>query len=247
MPHISLAMVILHYGKPDLARRLRDQLAASDPDWAVRLWVLDNAAPRPFAGAWRRNAQNLYWAGALDQLLGELPGLGFTHLWYLNNDIEFLCEPPILARALARLERLEEKLGPVGLYSPAALRNPYHPQMVADPRFQYRATPLVDGIAPLLRLEAVRDAGGLDCADNPYGYGVDLWLSLRLDRAGWPVVVDHQVALRHRYHTTARSAPGFMDAASVAEAAYLARRLGQGYREELARLKAGFRDEERLG
>lgn len=276
-PARRLLVVILHYGQPELTRRLADQLAASDPGWiasgAVRpaapdtpgtasvsaasssqgwqgprgpddpsrpgeLRVLDNAAPEPWPGAWKRLDANLFWAGALAWCLDAAAREGFTHLWFLNNDCYFASAPPHLSRAWERLARLDDLLGSVGLYSPAALANPYHPQMVRQPDLQFSRAPVIDGIAPLFRLDCLEGLGGLDWAGNPRGYGVDVWNSLRIHRAGWPVVVDHAVYLRHVYHSTARKVDGFLDAAARAEADYLAARMGPDWKAELAVLKA---------
>jgi hypothetical protein len=271
-----LLVVILHYGQPELTRRLADQLADSDPGWTSsglarpvapdilgtppadpaalsclrkvsppdasplpgELRVLDNAAPHPFPGAWKRLDENLFWAGALAWCLGEAAREGFTHLWFLNNDCYFASAPPHLSRAWERLALLDDLLGPVGLYSPAALANPYHPQMVRQPGLQFSRAAVVDGIAPLFRLDGLSSLGGLDWEGNPRGYGVDVWNSLRIHSAGWPVVVDHAVYLRHVYHSTARKVDGFLDAAARAEADYLAARLGPDWKAELAALKA---------
>ena len=250
-----IATVILHYGDPALAANLADTLRRADPDHASRVQVLDNAAPHPAIGAWRRLPDNLFWGGALAYCLDAARDMGCTHLWFLNNDISFETRPPLVARAALRMARMGAALaarglggaaGRVGVYAPAVERNPYHPQMVRDARIQYRRVALVDGIAPLIDLECAREVGGADCADNPRGYGVDVWLSLRAHRAGWPVVVDHQLVVRHRYHTTARSVDGFMDAAARAEHEYMTRRLGPAWRDEVARLQHQWTDETTL-
>lgn len=253
-----IATVILHYGDPALAAGLAETLRRADPEHAHRVLVLDNAAPRPATGAWRRLPDNLFWGGALAWCLDAARDMGCTHLWFLNNDISFETRPPLVARAALRMARIGASLaargmggtsgkgGRVGVYAPAVDRNPYHPQMVRDARIQYRRVALVDGIAPLIDLECAREVGGADCADNPRGYGVDVWLSLRAHRAGWPVVVDHQLVVRHRYHTTARSVDGFMDAAARAEHEYMTRRLGPAWRDEVARLQHQWTDETTL-
>ena len=255
VPSPVIATVILHYGDPALAANLADSLRRADPDQAERVLVLDNAAPRPATGVWRRLPDNLFWGGALTYCLDAVRDMGCTHLWFLNNDISFETRPPLVARAALRMVRMGAALaarglggpaGRVGVYAPAVDRNPYHPQMVRDARIQYRRVALVDGIAPLIDLDCAREVGGADCADNPRGYGVDVWLSLRAHRAGWPVVVDHQLVVRHRYHTTARSVDGFMDAAARAEHDYMTRRLGPAWRDEVARLQHQWTDETTL-
>lgn len=241
-----VATVILHYGDPALARRLEEQLHTTDPSEAEHIFVLDNHAPEQYPHAWQRTEQNLYWAGALQYTLEAMEEKGYTHVWFMNNDVYFITPAPVIARARARLHRLDTTIGPVGIYTPAVTVNPYHPQMVQNEKAQYRTVRYADGIAPLITLQCWRELGGVDYADNAYGYGVDTWLSLSADRAGWHVVVDHQVAVRHTYHSTAKKVTGFLERAAHAEHAYFTKRLGAGYRDYLDRLKHTFHDEDRL-
>ena len=233
---MRLAVCILHYGDPARTSRLHTQFLEADPERAGDILVLDNAAPVPYAGAWTRLPENLYWAGALAWALDALAGAGYTHLWFCNNDAEFVSAPPFMHRLAARWQWLEKK-GRVGIVSPAVTMNPYHAQMTLEQGAECRFARYVDGIAPVLSLECVRDIGGLDCVDNPYGYGVDIWLSLRASRAGWAVAVDHSLVMRHRYHTAAREQDGFLARAAAAEHAYLSARMGEDWREQLAVLQ----------
>lgn len=236
-PDYKLAVCILHYGSPSLTARVYGQLRA-EPD----VFVLDNAAPEPFPGAWLRLPENLYWAGALDWAVTRFAAAGYTHLWFLNNDAYFLSRRPILRTVIGRLARMEQVLGRVGVYAPAVSVSPYHPQMLANPAVQCRAAAFVDGIAPLLNLQCVQEIGGVDAADNPRGYGVDIWLSLRANRAGWLVLVDNQVLIRHNYHSTAGEIPGFLERAALAEARFLGRRLGPDYQHQIQELQSECRE-----
>lgn len=227
------AVVILHYGQARLTRRLYDQLLPESRALDVPVLVLDNAAPEAFEGAWRRLPENRYWAGAFDYAARAVRDMGCTHLWFCNNDVVFTTRPPLLGRALARLSRIEAAVGRVGLYSPAFAASPYHPQMVAAPSGDYRLARVLDGVAPLVALDCLEAVGGLDAADNLRGYGVDVWLAVRAYEAGWKLVVDHQLTLRHRHHTAAKAVPGFLEAAARAEDAYLTARLGPEYRERI--------------
>ncbi|WP_421900701.1 glycosyltransferase family 2 protein [Maridesulfovibrio sp.] len=237
-----LALVILHYGDPALTSRVKEQLEQSDPKWAEHIYVLDNHAPEPFAGAWRRLDDNLYWAGALDYCLKEFESRGYTHLWFLNNDIWFGSKPPHILKAWKRLEHLDAKIGPIGVYSPATHRSPYHPQMIEKPGVQYSLVPYIDGISPLFNIECLNKIGGLDYEGNIYGYGVDVWNSLALHRAGFPVVVDHQVTIRHIYHSTAKKVEGFLAIAAETQHKYMADRLGDNYEDVLKQELASCRD-----
>lgn len=234
---MKLCTVILHYGNPLLTARLVEVLRTANPDFCD-LRVFDNAAPLSFPDAWRRAETNLYWAGALDVCLDLAEREGFSHIWFLNNDIHFLA-PPRVAAVLGRLAKLNTCLErPVGLWSPALESNPYHPQMrpVAC-RHAVRRVRLLDCPAPVLRLEAVREAGGLDAADNPFGYGVDLWLSWRVAALGWPVLVDQDIVLRHRAHTTAKTVDGFLTRAAQTEETFCGTRFGPDWRDRLEVLK----------
>lgn len=246
-PHVCA--VVLHYGDLGLTDRVQRQLLEGlPPGRCADIRVLDNAAPEAAPRAWRRLPENLFWAGALQWMVRHLQENepNFTHLWFLNNDISFATPGPQLLRAEARLAWLESRLGTVGVYSPSVLRNPYHPQMIQDSRLQIREVCYVDGIAPLLNLAALSEQGGVDLRGNPYGYGVDVYTSLRQHQAGNAVVVDHQLAVRHTYHSTARRVSGFMERAARAEAAYLSARLGEEYASLLRQLQTRFTDHARL-
>ena len=234
-----IAAVILHYGDPRLTRRLHEQLLPEAQATDTPLLVLDNAAPEPYPDAWVRLAENRFWAGAFDYAIRAARDMGRTHVWFCNTDVVFTSRPPHLSRALGRLAQLEAALGRrVGLYSPAFTASPYHPQMVARPDGDWRCVRVMDGVAPLVSLDALEAVGGLDVADNPRGYGVDIWLAARLYDAGYALVVDDRLTLRHRHHTAARAVPGFLDAAAQAEAAYLTARLGPDYRARIAAWQA---------
>ena len=242
--NIRLFVVVLHYGDPALTRRVASELESQ----GTLVHVLDNAAPLNYEGneMIRRLPENLFWAGGFAAALNWAREDGATHLWFCNNDIGFVSKPPHAPRLIARLRRMSAKLGrKPGLYAPSVIRNPYHPQMVWRDNAAFSVVCCVDGIAPVVDLECVEALGGLDAADNPRGYGVDVWLSLRAHQAGWPVVVDHGILLRHDYHTTARSVPGFMSEAARSEDKYLAARLGPDWRERLKTLQ-GWQDEASL-
>lgn len=239
---MNLFTVILHYGAVERTMRLHRQLLASDPAERDRILVFDNCAAQPYPQAWIRSERNIYWAGAFVSVVETLAARGASHVWFLNNDVVFMTKPPIIARARERLARAERLLGPVGVYSPAVTGNPYHPQMVELAGGQFRQTRYVDGIAPLVSLEFWRRGGGLDHDGNPYGYGVDVWFSSRSGAFGFSCVVDHQVVIRHRYHSTAREIDGFLEKAAAAEKAYLTRRLGHDYRAVMERMAADYRE-----
>ena len=238
----SLAVVILHYADPGVTGRLHRQLLASDPAWAERVFVLDNHAPHPYPDPWKRTAENLYWAGALTWCADHFRTAGYSHLWFLNNDLRFTMDAGIIETAWTRLQGLNRRLGRVGIYSPAATSNKYLPRMVRDDALQFRRVRLVDGIAPLMDLDAVAEVGGIDALDNPIGYGVDLWLSHRLDRAGFPLVVDQRVSLHHDFHGSSRGDDAFWARAHSLEDAFFLRTFGPDARE-LIRDLSGFSED----
>lgn len=239
-------VIILHYGRAEVTRRLHQQLLDSDPGWRDRIMVLDNHAQVSYPRSWRRLESNLFWAGALDYVLHLGRDNGWSHIWFLNNDAFFISPPPHLERSWQRLRMIEKTTGPVGLFSPSFEQHPYHPQMIASNRHVYRRAKLIDGVAPLINLACWQAVGGLDCKDNAQGYGVDLYFSLRASRAGWPVIVDHQVRMRHVHHSSARSVPGFLESAGRAEKLYLQSRLGPEFARIIQNAQTSFVDEVRL-
>jgi GT2 family glycosyltransferase len=239
---MNLYTVILHYGPALRTKLLHGQLLESDSALRDRILVFDNASPEPYENAWLRAEENLYWAGALERVMELLAGKGASHVWFLNNDATFVSKPPLVERACLRLVRAERLVGPVGVYSPAVTANPYHPQMVERPGGQFRQVRYVDGIAPLVSVDFWKRAGGVDFGGNPFGYGVDVWFSSRAEELGFACVVDHQVVIRHKYHSTAREVDGFMARAAEAEAGYLAERFGSDYREHVKLMAGNFRE-----
>lgn len=239
---MNLYTVILHYGSVERTSVLHEQLLESDPAQRDKILVFDNASHSPYESAWKRAEENLYWAGAFEHIMGILEGQGASHVWFLNNDATFVSKAPIIERACLRLVRVERLVGSVGVYSPAVTANPYHAQMVERPGGQFRQVRYVDGIAPLVSVEFWKRVGGLDFKGNPYGYGVDVWFSSRAQELGFACVVDHQVVIRHKYHSTAREVTGFMERAAEAEMSYLSERFGSDYRQHLKLMAGDFRE-----
>jgi hypothetical protein len=239
---MRVVTVILHYGPCSRTAGLHDQLLRADPGARGDIFVLDNSSPQPFVPAWKTNNSNLYWAGALEQVMRFWSSHGASHVWFLNNDIFFVTPPPLIGRVKARLSRAEDLVGPVGVYSPAVTSNPYHPQMVERPGGQFRLVRYVDGIAPLISVEFWRRAGGVDFKGNPYGYGVDVWFSSQAENHGFSCVVDHQLVVRHSYHSAAGEVDGFLQKAAGAEAEYLIRRLGPHYRARMQEMAEDVRE-----
>ncbi len=244
---MRIVAVVLHYGQKTLTDRVFASLLEGSLADRAHIRVLDNAAPEVFAGAWKRLEKNVYWAGALDSTLKAVADEGYTHLWFINNDVGFVTAAPLLARVQARLEGALRRGCPIGIWSPAVQQNPYHKHMEPCAAMSgdsskllpgMRQVPLIDGIAPVFSLDCLQDIGGLDYGDNLYGYGVDMWLSIRARRAGWPLVVDDTMVIRHRYHTTAKTTSGFMQKAALAEHAFMTERLGPDWRKTMERLKA---------
>ncbi len=228
----KLATVILHYGDVSMTQRLYRQLAGLNE----HVFVFDNNAPQPFIPSWKRSPTNLYWTGAFSACVKEMQEQGFSHLWFLNNDILFTDPTQLFDRVATRHQWITRKVGKIGIYSPAVTHNPYHAQMICRKDTQFARVAYIDGIAPLVSLAYWQETGGLDAEDNVYGYGVDVWLSLRAGQSGWNVIVDHQVVVRHTYHSTASKVDGYLQEAGKAEHLYLTKRMGSNYRKQLEKM-----------
>ena len=242
----KLAVIILHYGRPELTAKLHRQLMNSDPTFIDDVMVLDNHAPLAYPQAWLRTPKNLYWPGALQLALAEMERRAYSHLWFLNNDLTFISKPPYLSRAFNRLLLAEKTAGPIGLYSPSVSSSLYHQQMVKKQNIQYSLVKYIDGIAPIINIKAISLAGGVDYDDNIYGYGVDIWLSMRITEAGFKLMLDHEVTVRHAHHASATAIPGFMKKAAMAEHDYMTKRFGANWREMVERLKQDMDDRHKL-
>jgi len=225
----KVATVILHYGKIELTQRLHAQLKEKNE----QIFVLDNCSPHPYPAAWLRLEQNLFWAGALDYCLHYFQNQGYDYLWFLNNDLYFVSNLPIVSRVRARLAYLEKKYAKIGIYSPCVSQNPYHAQMVKRYAQGWARVAYVDGIALLINLQCFNELKELDYAENVYGYGVDIWLSYRASQLGWFVVVDQEVEVKHFYHYTAKNVTGFLARARQVQQKYLKERLGPNFKTQL--------------
>lgn len=233
-----LGVVVLHYGDPQRTARLAAQMEEGLASGVVR--VLDNAAPMPFAGAWVRLPENRFWGGALVWAAQRMRQEGFSHLWFVNDDLTWMTPRPIV-RAWARLGKISAAVGPVAVYSPAFTAHPYHPQMVVRRDGDFRTVRFCDGVAPIMHLDFLATCG-VHWEDNLPGYGVDVVLSARAVDLGWQVVVDHQVVARHVFHASARRDPQFLERAARLEAAFLTRYLGPNFREVLQRWSAEMQE-----
>lgn len=237
---MRLATVILHYGNPNLTKRVHKFLLGQPTARNIQypIFVFDNGAPEPYPEAWERNELNLYWAGALAYCISKIKEMGFTHLWFLNNDIMFIDAGMPMAKACACIQQLEKRIEmPIGIWSPSMVYNTYHPQMCHKKDYCYSQVRLVDGVAPLYNLSCLETIGGVDANDNPYGYGVDLWISLRAANAGWLLIVDHRITIRHIQQATARRIDGFIELAAATEDSFFQKRIGENWKNTIEELK----------
>lgn len=221
-----------------MTRRVVTQLLELDPE--AEVLILDNAAPRPYENAWIRLEENVFWTGALDFAIQKSRKEGFTHLWFLNNDLYFTGAGPYISRVQATLKRLEQMsktTGPTGVYSPAIEKNPYHPQMRPLFKASLHLVRIIDAVAPVFNLTCLEEIGGLDAEDNPLGYGVDVWICSRALEAGWNLVVDSSLSLRHLHHSSAGRIPNFLEQAAALEENYLRTRLGDNFRHKISEQK----------
>lgn len=241
---MRIATIILHYGDPKLTEKVYRTLCETtfcNNIVQPSIFVFDNASHIPYSNSWKRSSSNLYWAGALSYCFLLLKEMGFTHLWFLNNDITFIGNGEYLGKAYACIKRIEKVTGKlIGIWSPSMIYNSYHPQMCCRDNFSYSQVRLVDGVAALYNLTCLESIGGVDAADNLYGYGVDLWISIRANRKGWLLVVDHSMSIRHTQQATAKKIKDFIEIAACSEEAFLKKRLGTEWEKEIENMKQQY-------
>lgn len=241
---MRIATIILHYGNPKLTEKVYRALCEKTSQSDIvesSIFVFDNASQVPYPNAWKRSSSNLYWAGALSYCFLLVKEMGFTHLWFLNNDITFIGNGSYLAKAYASIQRIERVTGKlVGIWSPSLMYNSYHPQMCNRKDFSYSQVKLIDGVAALYNLTCLDSIGGIDALDNLYGYGVDLWISIRSDRKGWLLVVDHSMVIRHIQHGSAKNIKGFIETAAFSEEVFFRKRLGIEWKQQIESMKEQY-------
>ncbi len=238
----SLFTCILHYGNPALTAQVHEQLIHKlPPTEQAHICIIDNAAPEPYEGALRLK-KNIFWGGALAYAVSLAQEKGYQYLWFCNNDIQFLSQGPHITKAQYRLKALQKTLAhPIGFWAPSVHISPYLSHMVQRKTYAYSIVPCIDGIAPVISLDCLAALGGLQglgLKENTRGYGFDLWMSLQAHEKGWPVIVDHGMLIRHKYHTTASTVDGFMTQAAQDEEAFMQKRLGLKWREYIAALSS---------
>ncbi|MGE9291736.1 MAG: glycosyltransferase, partial [Puniceicoccales bacterium] len=193
----------------------------------VRLVAVDNGSAPEVAGRLRKLAADLFGEDRLTWLSVDAPFNFATlnnrgvaacdepHVLFLNNDVEFLSRED-----LAHLQGFLEwpEVGMVGgaLYYPdgqlqaSGIRfGPAGPEVVRDPEggaLIFREVEALTFACALARREAFVAAGMLDEVICPNGFG-DALLGYRMNEAGWRILCDPAVSIRHHESKSRGSRP----------------------------------------
>lgn len=206
---MSLLITVPVYGQHEYTHALVDDLEREGADYLI----VDNQGDYPPLRDERviRPGENLGWAGGTDLGFRIAFSDGYSHAMTLNNDtrisrgfVEALLDP-----------RLPEDVGIIGpLYDDPwgfeAMRARYGgPAADYVPVSRYRRVSAVDGTALVITRDGWRRVGGLDLRSfGRYGWGIDMDLSFRMQRAGFVVCVTEMAFINHFGRKTARAVFG---------------------------------------
>lgn len=184
----------LNYKRHDLARAMGQQLAGVD------LFAFDNGGglhecPPGVKMVFTRH-DNIYFAPGWNWAMRILDGMGYTHVWMLNDDVENVA-PWMLDELLAYMPE-----------DAAAVTPPFnspHPIFHPQPRDHVyaRGVSWFDWTCPLMRMAAWKDVGEAD--ERFLGYGADLDWCRRARERGWRFYVVETAPVKHLGSVTALS------------------------------------------
>ena len=181
MPLDDLTILVLHYRTPDLLKTCLEHLTTFAP--GARILVLDSSPEEP---------------PALGVEVVRVPNHSFAHT--LNCGLKLTCTPFVAhmnadvfvsAETFPRLRSAIDRLG-VGIVGPRARTKagrfqdqglPYRLHYARSARRPTIAVPWLSGCLQLVRMEAVREVGGMDASLR--FYNEDLEWCYRFRRAGW--------------------------------------------------------------
>ena len=213
----KIAVIIPFRDQEELTSATFRSLASQSISERVRLVAVDNGSVPEVADRLRTLALELFGEERLTWLTIDAPFNFATlnnrgvaacdepHLLFLNNDVEFL-EQETLAHLQGFLEWPEVGMVGGALYYPdgqlqaAGIRfGPAGPEVVRDPdggALIFREVEALTFACALARRSAFEDAGRLDEILCPNGFG-DALLGHRMGEAGWRILCDPSVSIRH--------------------------------------------------
>lgn len=223
----EVAAVIPFRDQEELTAATFRSLANQSLAARVRLVAVDNGSSQEIAGRLKSLAESLFGKARVTWLSVDAPfnfallnnrGVAACqepHLLFLNNDVEFIGQ-----NDLAHLQGFLEwpEVGMVGgsLYYPdgqlqaSGIRfSSAGPEVVRNPdagALVFREVDALTFACAFARRDAFEQVGGLDEEVCPNGFG-DALLGYRMKEAGWRILVDPAVSIRHHESKSRGSRP----------------------------------------
>lgn len=193
---VSVLITVPVFGQHEYTHALVSDLEREGAEYLI----VDNRGDYPKISTERviASGENLGWAGGSELGFQVAFSEGYSHALTLNNDTRI--SHGFVAALLDR--RLPVDAGIVG-----PMIDHGFPYAEADqkpdaadyvPRPQYRAVPAVEGTALMLSRDCWQNIGGLDLHTfRRYGWGIDLDLALRAQKAGYGVYTTEMAYINH--------------------------------------------------
>lgn len=186
----KVCAAFLNYKRHDLAEAMGRQLNGVD------LFAFDNGGELhhvpPGVKLVIGRQDNIFFGPGWNWAMRLLEGMGYTHVWMLNDDVEGVS--PTMLSLLMR--GMEEKV--------AAVTPPFNsPHSIFRPLGSPGITSWIDWTCPLVSMAAWKDVGGFD--ERFLGYGADLDFCYRARERGWWFYVIEMTPVHHLGSATALS------------------------------------------
>jgi len=179
----KVSAAFLSHKHHHLAAAMGQQLAGTD------LFAFDNGGglyecPEGVKMVFTRH-DNINFSGGWNWAMPILEGLGYTHVWMMNDDVEQVSA-----------EKLDELLNAMP-EDAAAISPPFNsPHPVFHPQdSDIREVSWLDWCVPLVRMDAWKDVGGFD--ERFKGYGADLDFCKRARIKGYRFYVVETEPVKH--------------------------------------------------
>ncbi len=231
----ALAVIIPFRDQEELTAATFRSLAAQSIAGRVRLVAVDNGSDGEIAGRLRSLAEDLFGRDRITWLSVDEPfnfarlnnrGVAAceeSHLLFLNNDVEFTGEND-LAHMQGFLEWPEVGMAGGALYYPDGQLQAAGisfgaagPEVVRDRdagALVFREVDALTFACAMARRQAFEAVGGLDEMICPNGFG-DALLGHRMTKAGWRILCDPSIRIRHHESKSRGSRPEEMERAEM--------------------------------